>query len=197
VVTPQEHANTIREALAEDYLGPDPQDPMAGEKWGPNPAALAALDALLAQAETAERLRVDYDDLKLRRNASKERAEAAEAERDAAVRERDQIGAALGEPCAECGHIDWRSDGYVDRFLAAEGERDQARDALARADAECGRQHVRAVNAEAAAEQARNALDVLARWPHGDIEMCQSARAALSEEAWTHEDRMVLGEGGC
>lgn len=25
----------------------------------------------------------------------------------------DAIGAALGEPCAECGHIDWRSDGYI------------------------------------------------------------------------------------
>ena len=32
-------------------------------------------------------------------------------------RERDAIGAALGEPCAECGHIDWRSDGYADNLL--------------------------------------------------------------------------------
>lgn len=35
-----------------------------------------------------------------------ERAETLEHERDA-------IGAALGEPCAECGHIEWRSDGYA------------------------------------------------------------------------------------
>jgi hypothetical protein len=39
-------ADVIREALEAnvDYLGPDPNDPMAGEKWGPNPAALAALE---------------------------------------------------------------------------------------------------------------------------------------------------------
>lgn len=36
----------------------------------------------------------------------------------ALMRERDAIGAALGEPCAKCGHIDWRSDGYLDDLLS-------------------------------------------------------------------------------
>lgn len=45
--------------------------------------------------------------------------------------ERDLIGAALGEPCAECGHIDWRSDGYGDmireRLVAADEAVESAR----------------------------------------------------------------------
>lgn len=43
------------------------------------------------------------------------RLSAAEQERDAAI-------AAVGEPCAECGHIDWRSDPnpLLERVEAAE-----------------------------------------------------------------------------
>ena len=28
---------TVREGIPDDYLGPDPNDPMAGEKWGRTP----------------------------------------------------------------------------------------------------------------------------------------------------------------
>lgn len=50
-----------------------------------------------------------------------------------ALTERDAIGAALGEPCAECGHIDWRSDGYADSLLASRDE------LLTEADAQAAR----------------------------------------------------------
>jgi hypothetical protein len=110
-VTPQEHANTVREALkwVDDVYGPPKDD------------ALAALDALLAQAETA-------------------------ANRESDARH------------------------WMSQLEAAEAERDHARDAL------------REIS------EARTLADALI-----------IARAALSarEEAWTHEDRMVLGEGGC
>lgn len=42
-----------------------------------------------------------------------------EEQLEAVRQERDAIGASLGEPCAECGHIDWRSDGYADDLKAA------------------------------------------------------------------------------
>jgi len=68
---------------------------------------------------------------KVREEAYALAALAAELERVKA--ERDAIGAALGEPCAECGHIDWRSDGYADALAArVKAERDEWRgDALA------------------------------------------------------------------
>jgi hypothetical protein len=59
-----------------------------------------------------------------------ERAEAAEAELERVRAERDAIGAALGEACAECGHIDWRSDGYADRFLGLQARLNRAVEAL-------------------------------------------------------------------
>ena len=95
-------------------------------------------DALAALTELAERLKT-------------------------AERERDAIGAALGEPCAECGHIDWRSDGYADRFLAAEAQRDEAL---------------------AAAEQVPQlveALEAYASGKHTDREGMKIARAALAK----------------
>ena len=42
------------------------------------------------------------------------------------LRERDAIGTALGEPCAECGHIDWRSDGYADDIMSRLRAADEA-----------------------------------------------------------------------
>ncbi len=39
--------------------------------------------------------------------------DAWESDRAALVAERDAAIAAVGEPCAECGHIDWRSDPVV------------------------------------------------------------------------------------
>jgi chromosome segregation ATPase len=48
--------------------------------------------------------------------------------------ERDLIGTALGDPCAECGHIEWRSDGYPDmirsRLVAADEAVETLRAAL-------------------------------------------------------------------
>jgi hypothetical protein len=96
-------------------------------------ATVAELVALLrdvvARAQTAEIARYGH--------AVLDRIEATltelQAENERLRRERDAIGAALGEPCAECGHIDWRSDGYADRFLAAEAALAQARGALERA----------------------------------------------------------------
>jgi hypothetical protein len=120
VVTPADHANTVRDALSSrpNRRSPDP--------------ALAALDALLAQADDASALLKEA-------SQQHDRALSAEAERDAAVRAAEQAHAALRE---------------IERF--------------ANNNASSG--HI------------------------GFL-----ARAALSarEEAWTHEDRMVLGEGGC
>ena len=60
------------------------------------------------------------------------------SEREKLTAERDAAIGALGEPCAECGHIDWRADpnGYLDRMEAAEAERDAAREALQRLEEE-------------------------------------------------------------
>jgi hypothetical protein len=55
MTTPEQHANTVREHLPADYLGPDRND-MDGEKWGQHPEALAALDALVALAARADTL---------------------------------------------------------------------------------------------------------------------------------------------
>lgn len=59
------------------------------------------------------------------------RIEGLEEQLEAAQHERDLIGTALGEPCAECGHIDWRSDGYDDmireRLVAADEAVESAR----------------------------------------------------------------------
>ena len=50
---PAKLADTVREHLPTDYLGPDPND-MDGEKWGQHPEALAALDALVARLGEAQ-----------------------------------------------------------------------------------------------------------------------------------------------
>lgn len=82
-----------------------------------NPAEMRAdIAALLTLVETAERKP------KVRRNPAELEnwigyARKVEAERDAALArvkeledERVAMIGAIGEPCAECGHIDWRAD---------------------------------------------------------------------------------------
>jgi hypothetical protein len=123
VVTAADPANTIR-----DWLNANGAAPYVG----------AALDALLAQAENPDaawQLALDNE-----KAYAIHRAEAAEAERDTAVRERDQAHAAL----QQIADYEWHPG------------------------------------------QPSVGLRAIAR-----------AALAAREEAWTHEDRMVLGDGGC
>jgi hypothetical protein len=156
VVTAADHSNTIREAL---HLA------LGTQGRTENHMAFAALDALLAKAENPDaawQLALDNE-----KAYAIQRAEAAEAERDAYKADRDEYDALLGRKMAERD--------------AAVRERDQARDAL------------------------RQIADVPTN-PELGVPMSGSmlaiARAALDalsarEEAWTHEDRMVYGDGGC
>jgi hypothetical protein len=138
-VTPQEHAATVREEV---------QSWLAGD-YDAMKRYLAALDALLAQAETAETYRADRDeyDALLGRKM---------AERDAAVRERDQARDALRQIIGMGDHI-------VD--------------------------DVRKI--------ARAALSAREEGWDEEAFVAEMHRRAAREEVWTHEDRMVLGEGGC
>jgi hypothetical protein len=162
VVTPADHAkdlaNTVREALP--YYNRYEHEPLCQSFYDrPLPcncrvqktkearaAFDALLDALLAQAETAEAERDRLQQILTTRTFSTTESGSdliarLEAERDAAVRERDQAQDAL-------------------RWIAN------------------GRWNVGAAK---------------------DTDIRTFARAALAarEDAWTHEDRMVLGDGGC
>lgn len=76
---------------------------------------LAALRRIEEQLETYQR-----EDENLRAAVPiYERLRSTQEQLETLERERDAIGAALGEPCVECGHIDWRSDGYADDLGAA------------------------------------------------------------------------------
>jgi glycyl-tRNA synthetase beta subunit len=82
---------TLREGIPDDYLGPNPNDPTAGEKWGPNPEVIAALDRVAARLAQAEQ-RPDNAKLAkaMERVARADRCEAAEARAEEAERERDE-----------------------------------------------------------------------------------------------------------
>ncbi len=93
---------------------------------------------------------------------------------------------ALGEPCAECGHIDWRSEppSYVTALDKAEADLEQARqktsvrqyDLLAKQKGE----------AEALADRFRDALERIAVGrPHGTE--AALACESLSGSAQTEE----------
>jgi len=97
----------------------------------PTPRAEASVDALVEQVRAGLRHGREDSELLDGRGfdavlwdtadaalAALRRAEAVEAEVARLTTERDAIGAVLGEPCAECGHIDWRSDGYAENLLA-------------------------------------------------------------------------------
>jgi hypothetical protein len=138
VVTPADHANTVRRIHRES-------GPIYGDEGFD-----AALDALLAQAEASWKL------------ADRLEGEVArlQADRNKLLRVADQ---------------------RLTAGVRMRAERDQAQDAL---------------------RQIRDFDETTVRFSSvagAPGEMRKIARAALSarEEAWTHQDRMVLGEGGC
>jgi hypothetical protein len=88
---------------------------------------IATLDAIASELKRLRQINSDVVDVN---TEACNRADAAEAELERVRAERDAIGAALGEACAECGHIDWRSDGYADRFLGLQARLNRAVEAL-------------------------------------------------------------------
>jgi hypothetical protein len=77
-------------------------------------------------------------------------------------------------------------------------DRDTSGDTQRAADAALAALDALLAQAETAEEATRvaNEMELLAE---GAMKLKYKAEAALAarEEAWTHEDRMVLGEGGC
>jgi hypothetical protein len=70
---------TIRNGIPDDYRGPDPND-LDGEKWGPDPEVLAALDDLAATAREAEKRAGDSHEVMVRVWADRDRLDRRVAE---------------------------------------------------------------------------------------------------------------------
>jgi hypothetical protein len=225
VVTPNVHAATIREALVAwgNRLN----------KYGTQEKALAALDALLAQAETAEALQAEKDSYGVfvsleTAEALQQRAEAAEAERDRykklAERKFGSLAYAVIDAEAERDTAVRERDSALLRevgLIDTAGDMRDERDAAVRALESELKRHGKTMSSlgdvarerdsaeanlhhrEHELQQARDALVNIAKAAQafgiGDSEWSrvEEALAALDEEAWTHEDRMVLGDGGC
>jgi hypothetical protein len=181
VVTPADHANTVRDAL---NTGPLPDSQPDRDKLD---AGHDALDALLAQAEAAEKRRIVTTTVQgdTHMNRLREERDAA-LDREAGTQDALDATRRQSEEQAEEA-IKWRlaaEQAHAALRLALRGIPDPMHPGIPR-EFEGGLVHAQIVM-----------LDALGDDDPGNVE---AARAALSarEEAWTHEDRMVLGEGGC
>lgn len=96
--------DAIRQAI---YMGDRGQDCVCSEQGGKcymhaqQERAEAALDAVRSQIEDRDALEADLDRYRSAIGTSANMRVAAEARCE-------QLAQALREPCAECGHIDWR-----------------------------------------------------------------------------------------
>jgi hypothetical protein len=170
---------TLREALAIAWPEGDHAEPNVFTE------ALAALDALAAQAETAEGRETLLNELSRDFNSQTILLSQAKAERDAAVAK-----LAESEAYAKEGW-DWLSEaldalGVKDVFgiAGAKAERDAAVQAVEAQAMDLARlseeQLARALAAEQAAEQARQALRQIAALPSPFTKAAEIARAALA-----------------